>query len=254
MTRRAFSMTASAAMLAGIAFSNLAHADQCATMPTAQAYAALRQIPYGSTILPLCEPCGEQVDLSRVTTVRSSMVMLNDLVTGHVTVNGDSVDVAYLYVRGADGVFRNVAMLAGCPVEHVSATVTPPPPAAPTVIVAQPVAPPPPPPLPPHAILPPSTTPPPPGAIAAPAVVTSCNVRNTGMLGMGAGREAIVGVLNRTTSARAFTVRIYATYPGNGRESVAVSAVPTVPGVLASARVRFAARPGMVSILCEVEN
>lgn len=86
------------------------------------------------------------------------------------------------------------------------------------------------------------------------AAVTSCRINNTGFLGMGAGREAIIGVMNYTAAPRAFTVRIYATYPGNGREVVAESAVPTTPGVDATARVRFRARPGMTGIVCEVDQ
>lgn len=84
--------------------------------------------------------------------------------------------------------------------------------------------------------------------------VSSCQVATTGFLGMGSGRVAIVGVMNRTVAPRAFTVRIYATYPGNGRELVAESAVPTSPGVNATARVPFRSRPGMLGILCEVDQ
>ena len=67
-----------------------------------------------------------------------------------------------------------------------------------------------------------------------------------------AGREADVGLVNQTEAARAFTVRVYVLYPGNGRELAAVSAVATTPGVPATARVRFRARAGMTSVQCEI--
>lgn len=233
MDRTRSTTTAAAALLVALAMGRPAHADQCAIVPALQALSALPHLPVGATILPLCEPCGEQVDPARVRVVRSVFIVPVDADSSRVRVNGEDVDLAYLYVR-VGGVFRNVAMLAGCHVEHVSPSVS--------------LAAPPPPSVAPHALAP---APPPSGAGGA---ITSCAVRNTGMLGMGAGREAAVGVMNNTTAARAFTVRIYAVYPGNGRESVAVSAVSTVPGVPATARVPFRARPGMVSILCEVDQ
>lgn len=84
--------------------------------------------------------------------------------------------------------------------------------------------------------------------------ITSCSLRRTGFLGIGAGREAEVGLVNLGSTARAFTVRIYALYPGSGRELVAVSAIAAPAGSPTSARVRFRARHGMTNIMCEVDR
>lgn len=91
-------------------------------------------------------------------------------------------------------------------------------------------------------------------AVAQPlgAQITGCSLRRTGFLGIGRGREADVSIVNVGNRARTFTIRIFALYPGNGRELAAVSAVAAAPGVQTDARVRFQARAGMTNVQCEV--
>lgn len=83
--------------------------------------------------------------------------------------------------------------------------------------------------------------------------ITRCQVRRTGVLGLGAGREADIGIVNLTPVARAFAVRVIGLFPGNGRAALATQAIATAPNVEAVARVRFRNQPGLQSIVCEVD-
>lgn len=86
------------------------------------------------------------------------------------------------------------------------------------------------------------------------AQITSCRLARTGFLGMGRDRVADVMVWNMTQRARAFTIRIFALYPGGGREEAGVQGVTAAPGTNTPARIRFRPRPGMTSIECDVDR
>lgn len=206
-----------------------AWADQCQVVTDAQAAAAVARLSVGRVVLRYCEPCGEQLNSHAPEVVRSAVVVPDGNGTNRVMLNGEEIDLAYVFVRDRNGNLVNLARLSGCPTQGVSPTIALPPP---------PVA----------AEAPPTVTGG--GGVA----ITSCVLRNTGFLGMGAGREADVGVINRTGAARAFTVRVFVLYPGGGRELAAESAIATAPGVPATSRIRFRARPGMTNVQCEVDQ
>jgi len=99
-----------------------AQADQCAYISQQQAGAALDHIKPGTEFLAYCEPCDEP------TPARSAMQSVQELraaPTGYentweISVNGKGIDLAYTFVKRADGSFLNLSKLAGCPSDDVS--------------------------------------------------------------------------------------------------------------------------------------
>ncbi len=129
--RSAWILGASLAVALGSSFvaSPLARADQCAVVSRGQSDLALARLRQpGTWILELCEPCGEQLGPS----ARPYLVERVERVPWphgaggddfEVRVNGRAVDLAYVFVHVGAGQFENLAALAGCPAEGVSARV-----------------------------------------------------------------------------------------------------------------------------------
>lgn len=229
MTTRGAVAGVMAVVAAGLAPSE-ARADQCQVVTEAQAAAAVARLNASRIFMRLCEPCGEHLGDHRPEIVRAAVAVPDGDGNSRVMVNGAEIDLAYIYIRTGATTLTNLARVSGCETQSVSPSISLPP--APASAEAPTEAPRP--------------------AAGQLATITSCALRRTGFLGMGAGREADVGLVNQTEAARAFTVRVYVLYPGNGRELAAVSAVATTPGVPATARVRFRARAGMTSVQCEI--
>lgn len=118
------------AICAGLIASPLAHADQCAVVSRNQGDVALIRLRQPQTwVLELCEPCGQQLGSSArpylVTHVaRVPWEHAESADEFEVLVNGRGLDLAYTFVHVGGGEFRNLAALAGCPAEGVSASVT----------------------------------------------------------------------------------------------------------------------------------
>lgn len=105
----------------------LGWADQCAYVSETQAHDAAHYLPVGGRFVPFCEPCGAKHFPAKHPKVAKSSVVHRLLAseTGldqdywELQVNGDGVDLAYIYVRQANGSFINLAHLAGCPTTGV---------------------------------------------------------------------------------------------------------------------------------------
>jgi hypothetical protein len=96
-----------------------AHADQCEWLEEpSTARRAVRELATHPELVELCEPCG---DAAPGAPRRASKVTVRS-VDGHseVAIDGRTVDLAYIYVKISDGLYRNLAMLAGCPTTGVS--------------------------------------------------------------------------------------------------------------------------------------
>lgn len=113
-----------------LAFGPLAvWADQCAYVTEEQAQAAAESLPVGGKFVPFCEPCGdEQFPAGEPQVVESSVVhALPVSETGlgqdywELQLNGEGVDLAYIYVQQDSGMFINLAKLADCPASGVKA-------------------------------------------------------------------------------------------------------------------------------------
>lgn len=94
-------------------------ADQCAWVNHATAQHAKKEfLKRGTTIAKFCEPCGETAPT--IVRVRSSSVQrINDSYS-QVKVNGQGVDLAYVYTLVNGTRFYNVAGLVGCDAQGVT--------------------------------------------------------------------------------------------------------------------------------------
>lgn len=108
---RSISMLVLGALLASAA---PARADQCAINPTSVVDQAAALVKLGSTVLELCEPCGD-VTPGQPVVVRS--VSARD---GKLFVNGAVSDLAYLFLRTSPDELVNVGLRAGCGASDVS--------------------------------------------------------------------------------------------------------------------------------------
>jgi hypothetical protein len=108
------------AAVAVLAPAGLAHADQCQWLDDpAIATRAARELAGHPEIIAFCEPCGDLAP-GAPHTARSVVTQpLRDRAVSLV-VDGDSVDLAYLYVKTSAHQYRNLAALAGCPTRDVS--------------------------------------------------------------------------------------------------------------------------------------
>ncbi|MBK8455504.1 MAG: hypothetical protein WAQ53_01185 [Thiofilum sp.] len=99
-------------------------ADQCQLIEPDQMARALDHIKPNSTYIEFCEPCGDKDFFRRkAQTVRALAVSTQKV--GNETywalkLNGKEVDLAYTFVRKADGSFINLSKLADCPSSDVS--------------------------------------------------------------------------------------------------------------------------------------
>lgn len=105
--------------------SNVAFADQCGLITKAQAEAAVRLLLNAKKIEQLCEPCGETKP--KTLHINENLGMsenkyfydsVHSKFMWVVTVNRQSIDLAYTYVDGV-----NLARLVGCKATGVSTTI-----------------------------------------------------------------------------------------------------------------------------------
>ncbi len=112
-----------------------AHADQYSYVTVQQAAQALQVIAGDDIVHAFCAPCGDaqsrpvpvrQVEIGRVWEGASAQpYRAGDGQTyWQVHVNGEAVDLAYVYVRGAGG-WENLALQMGLPAEDVPPRLAP---------------------------------------------------------------------------------------------------------------------------------
>lgn len=179
---------------------SVARADQCQAVTPAQATAALMQLRPGRPFIRLCEPCGEILSPESTNVQRVMTATVSPSGDGYqsVQVNGEAVDLAYVFVRGRGGVFTNLARLSGCEASGVSTQLAVPE-AQPIVTAPSTFVPP------PVVVAPPPPPPPPP--VVAPAPVGMVyrypgSVATTlGVATVGPGTRCIVEVYQVTNSA-----------------------------------------------------
>ena len=95
-------------------------ADQCSYIKKKQAIAAISRLDINQTIYKLCEPCGEK-DPQSVKIQHLSMEKVDYQDFWQVKVNGDGIDLAYIFVdSGVEDNFMNLAAIANCPAQNVS--------------------------------------------------------------------------------------------------------------------------------------
>lgn len=118
--------TALLAVLAVLAVPSLALADQCAWVSAQQARDAAKAAVSGRKYIDYCEPCGDQIGRVRAKVIETvSVKEASDGTSRELFVNGDAKDLAYVFVQTSEGAsgFENLAALAGCRTEGVSAKV-----------------------------------------------------------------------------------------------------------------------------------
>jgi hypothetical protein len=96
-----------------------ARADQCEWLDDASiARRAARELASHPEFVAFCEPCG---DAAPGVPQRANKVSVRN-VQDHteVEIDGETVDLAYIYLRTSDRQYRNLAMLAGCATTGVS--------------------------------------------------------------------------------------------------------------------------------------
>lgn len=151
------SLAIQAAIVAAIVLllTGRAEADQCSIVPAAQAERAIQLIRRQGATITLCEPCGDRVRPGlRPVPVTSATAVSRGEGTSEVVINGQEVDLAYVYVNTIGNLFVNTARVVGCPTEGVSprivlseeSTAAAPIPAPSTAAASPPPAPAPPPP------------------------------------------------------------------------------------------------------------
>ncbi len=93
-------------------FSITAMADQCQLVSRAEAERALLLIKPGSVVSKFCEVCGDTKPTSTEVVYSVSAAITEG--ASVVSVNGESVDLAYLYLKVAPNKKVNVALAIGC--------------------------------------------------------------------------------------------------------------------------------------------
>ena len=98
-------------------------ADQCSYISKQQAIAAISRLSLNNTIYHLCESCGEKfAKKALIHSLGANTVDYEDY--WQIQVNGKGIDLAYVFVDSKlDGQLINLAIVADCKVEGVSATI-----------------------------------------------------------------------------------------------------------------------------------
>lgn len=96
-----------------------ARADQCEWIEPAVAERAARELTHRPEYLHFCEPCGEVAPGAPQVASRVEVAPVERGLVS-VRVNGESVDLAYTFVKTSERQYRNLAALAGCPTTGVS--------------------------------------------------------------------------------------------------------------------------------------
>jgi len=94
-------------------------ADQCEWLDDASiARRAARELANHPEFVSFCEPCG---DAAPGAPQRANKVAVRTLADHtEVEIDGETIDLAYIYLRTSDRQYRNLAMLAGCATTGVS--------------------------------------------------------------------------------------------------------------------------------------
>jgi hypothetical protein len=96
-----------------------ARADQCEWLDDASiARRAARELARNPEYVAFCEPCGDAAPSVPRWASKVSVEAVDDHT--EVVLDGDTIDLAYIYLRTSDRQYRNLAMLAGCPTTGVS--------------------------------------------------------------------------------------------------------------------------------------
>ncbi|MBC7973608.1 MAG: hypothetical protein H7138_01390, partial [Myxococcales bacterium] len=97
-----------------------ARADQCQWLEDpAVATRAMRELASHPEVISYCEPCGDAAPGAPYS-VASTSIRRVDPSAVTLVVDGQEVDLAYLYVKTGERQYRNLAALAGCPTSDVS--------------------------------------------------------------------------------------------------------------------------------------
>lgn len=107
------------ALFSGI-LTNTAYADQCALISAEQAGKALDFLKPGGTIVEFCEPCGDKDFYSKSAQSITEIQARQEQEYWSVKVNGTALDLAYTFVRNAEGSYLNLSKFADCPSDDVS--------------------------------------------------------------------------------------------------------------------------------------
>lgn len=91
----------------------IAQADQCQQVSTEQANKAATLLPASAKFLVYCPPCGDKA-LSSWQTVGEVAVVGSGTAPREVRINGNAVDLAYVFYAATDGKAHNLALAAGC--------------------------------------------------------------------------------------------------------------------------------------------
>ncbi|WP_298610203.1 hypothetical protein [uncultured Thiothrix sp.] len=97
-----------------------AWADQCALISAEQAGKALDFLKPTGTIVEFCEPCGDKDFYSKPEQTITDIQASQQDADWSVKVNGKELDLAYTFVRNAEGSYLNLSKLANCPSDDVS--------------------------------------------------------------------------------------------------------------------------------------
>ncbi len=97
-----------------------AWADQCALISAEQAGNALDFLKPGGTMVEFCEPCGDKDFYSKPEQLITDIQARQEQEYWSVKANGKELDLAYTFVRNAEGSYLNVSKLANCPSDDVS--------------------------------------------------------------------------------------------------------------------------------------
>jgi hypothetical protein len=108
--------------LAVASLAGAARADQCAWVTEEQAQAAAKILRAATRASDWCEPCGEHSPKPPRAVTGVEVRPAGDGQFREVVVNGEAVDLAYVFVERSPGSFENLAKAAGCPAEGVSAS------------------------------------------------------------------------------------------------------------------------------------
>lgn len=107
------------ASLTGV-LTNTVWADQCALISADQAGKALDFLEPGGAIVEFCEPCGDKDFYSKPEQTITNIQAQQEGEYWAVKVNGTGLDLAYTFVRNAEGSYLNLSKLANCPSDDVS--------------------------------------------------------------------------------------------------------------------------------------
>jgi hypothetical protein len=104
-----------------LAMAGTAYADQCAWIDAKVAAKAEKLLAHHPKVISFCEPCGEKAPGAPET---ANTIEVHSPSAGYkeVRINGRDVDLAYTFVETSPRTYRNLAMLAGCEVSDVSAS------------------------------------------------------------------------------------------------------------------------------------